>query len=199
MNLQRLIVTAIYLTAGFGVSPQGWTQAPPDLPASTRLSLPGDKHRWLEPLAGKWAVEMRVWPMAGAQPIVSKEMVASREWILGGRYLREELSGQFAGNPSSRIGILSFNNLEERFEFSTIDSFEPGQMWYASRSVGTSKLISMSGENTEAGFGAKPTGRKRDLRLDIEIAKGSNTQRIFVKYAGEPEFLFVEQRFTPLP
>ena len=199
MNLTRFVVAAIYFIAYLGIFPPIQAQTVAELPASTRLAMPGDKHRWLEPLAGKWAVEMRVWPTASAQPIISMEMVASREWILGGRYLREEVSGQFAGNPSNRVGILSFNNLEERFEFSTIDSFEPGQMWYASRSVGTPKFISMAGENTEAGFGVKPTGRKRELRFDIEIATGSSTQRIFVKYAGEPEFLFVEHRFTPLP
>jgi hypothetical protein len=167
-----------------------------NLPASTRLAMPGEKHAWLQPLVGKWNIEMLVWPAPGAAPIVSKELQATREWILGGRYLKEELNGTFAGNPSSRTAIMSYNNLEERFELVTIDTFEPGQMWYTSQSDGNAGLISMHGDNTEAGFGPKPTGRKRALRFDFEIAKDRNVQRIYVKYPGEKEFLFVEQRFT---
>ena len=175
----------------------GYAQPTADtLPASARLAMPGEKHKWLEPLVGKWNVEMLVWPAAGAQPITSKEMTATREWTLGGRYLLENLAGNFAGNPANRIATLSFNNLEERFELSTIDTFEPGQMWYRSSTVGNPNRISMSGENTEAGFGAKPTGRKRDLRFDIEISADRNVQKIYVKYPGEAEYLFVEQRFT---
>lgn len=84
-----------------------------EMPASTRLAMPGEKHLWLEPLVGKWNVQMRVWPTAGATPIEST--------------------------------------------------------------------------------------RKRTLRFDIEIeiaGDGVNLQRIYVRYPGEPEFLFVEQRFT---
>jgi hypothetical protein len=167
-----------------------------ELPASTRLALPGAKHRWLEPLVGRWNVQMRVWPAPGATPIESTQLTASREWILGGRYLREELTGSFAGNPSHRLALLSYNNLEGRFELVTVDTFEPGQMWYASHTDGQPGLISLSGDNTEAGFGAKPTGRKRSLRFDIEIQGEVNMQRIYVRYPGEAEFLFVEQRFT---
>jgi hypothetical protein len=93
------------------------------LPSSARLALPGDKHRWLDPLVGQWKVEMKVWPAAGAAPIVSSDLRARREWILGGRYLREELSGNFAGSPSNRVALLGFNNLEERFELTTLDTF----------------------------------------------------------------------------
>jgi hypothetical protein len=197
MNLLRLLnmvltIAAVMLSLLISVP----AQAQSAMPASARLAMPGDKHKWLEPLIGKWNVAMFVWPAPGAQPITSKEMRATREWILSGRYLREELTGQFAGNPSNRVGILSYNNLDERFELLTIDTFEPGQMRYASQQPGTEKKITVIGESTEAGYGPKPTGRKRELRYEFEIEATRNVQRIYVKYPGEHEFLFVEQRFT---
>jgi hypothetical protein len=167
------------------------------LPAATRLALPGEKHKWLNPLVGTWNVAMRVWPAPGAQPITANTLTAKREWILGGRYLREELEGEFAGNPSHRIAILSYNNLDERFELSTIDTFEPGQMWYASHAANASNRINLHGDSVEAGFGPAPTGRKRALRFEFEIERDRNVQRIFVKYPAQDEFLFVEQVFTP--
>jgi hypothetical protein len=189
--------------AALGTFQGAWAQSAPapaaaaTLPASTRLALPGAQHQWLNPLVGQWAVEMFVYPAPGQAPIVSKDMSAKREWLLDGRYLREELQGTFAGYPSSRIAVLSFNNLDERWELSTVDSFEPGQMWYAGRSVGSPGRFELHGESTEAGLGPTPTGRKRDLRFEFEITDANkHVQRIYVKYPGAAEQLFVEQRFT---
>ena len=170
------------------------------MPASARLALPGAQHRWLDPLVGQWAVEMRVFVAPGQAPLVSKNMLATRSWILGGRYLREELSGIFAGNPSNRVAVLGFNNLDERWELSTIDTFEPGQMAYSGPVRGTPARFELHGESTEAGMGAAPTGRKRSLRFEFEVVNAdTNVERIYVKYPAQPETLFVEQIFTRKP
>jgi hypothetical protein len=171
--------------------------APASLPASTRLAMPGEQHRWLEPLVGNWTVEMLVYPGPGAAPFVAQGLQAKREWTLGGRYLREELRGSVMGNDSARDAILGFNRLDGRFELVTVDTFEPGQMFYAGRDEPTPTRFSMHGDSTEAGMGAEPTGRRRDLRFEFEIqGPDRNIQRIFVRYPGGSEFLFVEQRFT---
>lgn len=165
------------------------------LPAATRLAMPGENHAMLEPLIGEWQVEMRVYPGPGADPIVSNEMSSTREWILGGRYVQEKLSGTFAKNPSARLVIIGYNNLEERFELASFDTFEPGFMVYNGHEE--NGTISVEGVSIEAGFGPTPTGRHRDLRFDIEIEESRSVERIFVRYPGEDEFLFVEQIFTP--
>lgn len=164
------------------------------LPAATRLAMPGDNHMMLDPLIGTWAVEMRVFPGPGADPIVSTDLTATREWILGGRYVEENLSGQFAGNPSARLAIIGYNNLEARYELATFDTFEPGFMIYHGQAEG--ETVSVEGTSTEAGFGPEPTGRHRDLRFDLMIEGERSVQRIYVQYPGEEEFLFVEQIFT---
>lgn len=173
-----------------------FAQSEADLPASTRLALPGERHAWMTPLVGEWKVEMRVYPGPGAEPIVGDDLTATRELILGGRYLREELTGTFAGSPSSRTAVLGYNNLDGRFEMTTFDTFEPGQMVYVGRDEPTPGRFSLEGESTEAGLGPTPTGRKRDLRFEFEIAPDRSVERIYVRYPGEPEFLFVEQIFT---
>lgn len=166
------------------------------LPASTRLAAPGPMHERLKPLVGTWKVEMRVYPAPGAPAIVSKDLKATRTLILGGRYLQEELTGTFGGSPSSRLAILGYNNLDERFELTTFDTFEPGQMVYLGRDAPEGARFSLEGESTEAGFGPEPSGRKRDLRFEFEVAADRSVERIYVKYPGKPEHLFVEQIFT---
>lgn len=167
------------------------------LPAATRLALPGEKHKWLEPMVGDWTVEMLVYPAPGAAPVVSNDVTATRRWILDGRYVREELRGIVFGKPAARDGTLGYNALDGRFEWVTVDTFEPGQMIYLGRGDDTANRFTVFGESTEAGFGPEPTARKRALRFEFEIRDAnSNVQRIYARVPGQAEFLFVEQRFT---
>lgn len=161
--------------------------------ASARLAGPGPEHAWLDPLVGDWAVAMEVYPGPGADPIPQPPLTASREWILAGRYLREELR---AGDTILRDATFGYDRLHGRFELVTVDAFEPGQMVYRDRGDATTTRIELLGESTEAGMGPEPTGRERALRFEITIAgPDENVQRIFVTYPGQDEFLFVEQRF----
>ncbi|MFB9990495.1 DUF1579 family protein [Deinococcus oregonensis] len=153
-------------------------------------------HARLAPLVGTWRVTMRVWPAPGAQPLLSDDFTATRAWILGGRYLQENLQGTLAGNPSSRVMFLSYNNLEQRYELATMDSFEPGQMWYTSRTDGLPGRIELYGTSAEAGSLPEPTGRLRNLRFELELTDARSVERIYAQYPGQAEFLFVEQVFT---
>lgn len=162
--------------------------------ASERLAMPGEEHAWLEPLVGEWDVEMLVYPSPDVEPFAQPLMTATREWLLDGRYLREQLLG---GEVVLREGTMGFNRLDGRFELTTVDAYEPGQMVYQGRGDETPERMSLYGESTEAGMGAEPTGRKRDLRFEFEVlGPDENVERIFVTYPGGEEYLFVEQRFT---
>jgi hypothetical protein len=166
-----------------------------EMPASVRLAAPGPMHEPFKYLAGSWKVSMTVYPGPDLYPVKSDQMEAKRELLLGGRYLREELTGTFAGAPSSRLGILGYNALDERYEFVTFDTFEPGMMPYQGQRTAEG-VLELMGESTEAGMGAEPTGRKRMLRFEWSISPDESVQKIFSKYPAEPEFLFVEQRYV---
>lgn len=189
-----LLLATLTAAAVLGLSVQAQDEAGA---AAGRLASPGPEHAWMQPLVGSWDVEMLVYPGPGAEPIVSDQVSATREMILDGRYLREELRGTVFGQPSARDGVLGFNRLERRFEWTTQDTFEPGQMVYLGRGEGDADGWSMWGESTEAGFGPEPTGRKRDLRFEFEIVgPDRNIQRIYASFPGQDEYLFVEQRFS---
>lgn len=190
--MKTILTTTMLASTLFVMSP---AMAQDNLPAATRLAMPGENHTMLESLVGQWDVEMRVFPGPGADAIASGDMSATREWVLGGRYVKEELSGNFAGNPSERLMIIGYNNLEEQFELASFDTFEPGFMVYDGQADGPT--ISVEGVSLEAGFGPTPTGRHRDIRFEMTIEDDRSVQRIFVKYPAEDEFLFVEQIFTP--
>lgn len=194
--MPRLIRTAAMLAVLVGPV-AGQSQTAEQMPSSTRLAMPGEQHAWLEPLVGRWDVEMLVYPGPGAEPVVSDDVSATREWILGQRYIAEELRGTVFGAPSARNGVLGYNRLDGRFEWVKMDTFEPGQMIYLGRGDAGPEGFSLWGESNEAGMGPEPTGRYRELRFEFDIVDADyNVQRIFARYPGGEEFLFVEQRFT---
>lgn len=189
-NLTQALAVALSLAASSSL-PALAQEAPS---ASERLASPGEEHTWLEPLVGEWDVAMLVYPGPDAEPFAQPPLTATRELILGGRYLREVLRG---GDTALREATMGYNRLDGRFELTTVDAYEPGQMVYQGRGDETPSLMSLYGESTEAGMGPEPTGRKRDLRFEFEVVgPDENVERIFVTFPGEEEYLFVEQRFT---
>lgn len=189
-DLTRALALALCLAAG----PLPAIAQEAAASASERLASPGEEHAWLEPLVGEWDVAMLVYPGPDAEPFAQPPLTATREMILDGRYLREVLRGDDAALREATMG---YNRLDGRFELTTVDAYEPGQMVYQGRGDETPGMMSLYGESTEAGMGPEPTGRKRDLRFEVEVVgPDENVERIFVTYPGEAEYLFVEQRFT---
>lgn len=110
--------------------------------------------------------------------------------------MRKELSGIVFGNKSARDGVLGYDALDGRFERVAADTFRPGQMVYPGRGDETRSGFSLYGESTEAGFSP---AHRAPARLALRVRHSgadTNIQRIFAKFPGQPEFLFVEQRFT---
>jgi hypothetical protein len=112
--------------------------------ASERLANPGAEHAWLEPLVGEWDVAMLVYLSPGAEPFAQPPLTATREWTLGGRYLRETLR---SGDTTLREATMGYNRLDGRFELVTVDAYEPGQMVYQGRGDEKPEMMSLYGEN----------------------------------------------------
>ena len=90
----------------------------------------------------------------------------------------------------------SLGSEEERYELVSMDSFGPGQIWYAGREPSVPGQIELYGTGVEAGGGPEPTGRRRDPRFEFEVRASGSVARTYTTYPGSDEFLFVEQVFT---
>jgi hypothetical protein len=71
---------------------------------------PGPAHKALEPLVGEWDVEA---PWTGVSKATTR-----RQWILGGRYLQEEFTGEINQKPYQGLGIMGYDNFRKKY-FST--------------------------------------------------------------------------------
>ena len=84
-------------------------------------ATPGPEHERLAGMAGEWALTVSMWMQPGAEPVVS-QATASRRMILGGRYLEEEVTGEFMGTQFVGRGLSGYDNVTGRHWGTWVDS-----------------------------------------------------------------------------
>lgn len=93
--------------------------------AYMKLAEPGEHHAMLNPMAGEWVVEtkFRMGPDGEWQPSSSE---ASIDWVLGGRFLKQEVSSppsEFMPVPFEGLGYLGFDNYKKEYVSVWMDTF----------------------------------------------------------------------------
>jgi hypothetical protein len=169
-----------------------------------RNGQPGEMHRRLNALVGEWNVKMTLYIAGGsaAKPITATDLICHREWLAetGNRHLRDVTRGMVGGNPYYRLGILSYSNIDKRYEWNTVDALNANMMTYkgARGSGSTEGDIVMSGEFTDQGvlgdaYIGKSIGQKTVIR--IESAE-RHVFELYFKPPGEKERLVARADYS---
>jgi hypothetical protein len=110
---------------------------------------------------GNWTTRQRVWSSPGTEPIELPPMVVSRRMVRG--VFLEEVMEAAPGSdqdPFTRVAYLSFNPINRRFEYVTLDSRYPPIMFETSVDDkiedGRAIILYVTGFTTPSGFGEIP-------------------------------------------
>ena len=166
--------------------------------AFERLSVPGPRHQALAPLMGRWHVEMTT-RTAGGAATTSADVTATKEWYGGGRYVREEVSGTFAGKPHNKLTVLGYNAVRRRYEYVTADDHDAAILLYATLpgAEGDGRSITLFADYVYAGDGPEVAGSLVTIRTVIGIdGPDRHTLRNFYAPPGGAEYLFLEYVYT---
>jgi len=119
---ERRILWAIALGASMASGAARGQQAPP---AAVRMNQLGSENLALAQQAGTWNVTETVWDSPGAEPVTTTGLVAERRMV--GSTLQEVIAPASGGpGPAfQRIDYLSFNRVEGRWEYVSMDSRAP--------------------------------------------------------------------------
>lgn len=151
--------------------------------------IPGAGHAVLAPLEGTFKVEMSVYMLMGTpeKPAISRDIVCRRIWVGDGRFLRDVTEGSFAGSPYYREGLLGFSNVDQRYEWVTVDGSNANMMIYRGENGSGARLpIEMSGVFTDQGWlGEKMAGKPVGMRTVISIE--SHDRHVFELYFTPPD------------
>ncbi len=110
------------------------------------MSAPGKEHEALKPLVGTFSCTTRFW-MDPSQPPQESTSTAERRWILGGRYVAEEVKGTVMGMPFEGFGITGYDKPQKQYHAYWIDSMGTGTWTSTGTADSSGKVFTFTGEN----------------------------------------------------
>jgi hypothetical protein len=139
--------------------------APPDEKAMMEMmakaATPGEHHKKLEPLVGKFEAKVTSWTDPSKPPLQSTA-TAERKWILGNRYVEEQFSGTFMDQPFTGIGYTGYDNVGKKYVSIWMDSMSTGVM--DMKGTATGNAISETGSMVDPMSG-KPMNLKSKMTI----------------------------------
>jgi hypothetical protein len=122
-----LFATAV---PGAAQPPEGG-EMPPEMAAMMQAwaaaATPGEPHAELAKAAGTWKMTVKFWMEPGGEPMVS-EATATRQMMLGGRYLQEKVEGVTMGQPFEGFGLSGYDNVRGKYWSIWMDNMSTGTM-----------------------------------------------------------------------
>jgi len=104
------------------------------------LATPGAAHKRLEPLIGNFKTKGTFWMTPGAPPTTT-EGKAVQSWLFDGRFVKQEYTGTFEGQPFSGLGITGYDNADGLYHGIWIDSMGTMMMPVSSGKVDASGKV----------------------------------------------------------
>ena len=160
------------------------------------FATPGDEHKRLQPLVGKWAYEVR-WQMAPDAPAETSKGTGEYKWIMDGRYLQQECTGAQPEGPEGMImkglGLIGYDNMKKQYFCVWIDNMGTGVMSGYGTADAEGKVITMKGE-----FSNPMTGNANEKWRTVTRIE-SPDKHVFEMYGPDPsgkEFKCMEITYT---
>jgi hypothetical protein len=153
---------------------------------------PGPGHAKLKALEGRWNAKSQAWMKPGDKAMDSKG-VATFEWILGGRFLRQKFLGDWAGQKFEGLMHIGYDNLRRQYVTTWMDSMGTGLVYSTGQSDESSKTI-----RDEGTYSCPMTGEtSKWFRSEWHIPGGDTaTYRMFGRDDSGKEYKTMEIVYT---
>ena len=124
----RYICTAVIvagtLIASFALAEDASQKTDPSMEEMMKKAeaagTPGAAHKALEPLVGNWTAEVKSWMTPGAPPTVT-QATAKSTWVMNGRFVQQEFTGDFMGKPFRGVSLTGYDNTKKKYSNVWID------------------------------------------------------------------------------
>ncbi|MBI4387703.1 MAG: DUF1579 domain-containing protein [Candidatus Omnitrophica bacterium] len=111
------------------------------------LMVPSEAHKVLEGFAGNWTYTSKFW-MVPDGPTEESIGTATHTVVYGGRFLKQEIKGNWMNEPFEGIGYTGYDNIKQEYVSTWIDSMATGIMMVSGQYDAATKTLKQSGENS---------------------------------------------------
>jgi hypothetical protein len=109
-----------------------------------KYATPGQNHKLLEPLIGSWNVSTK-FQMGPDAPMDTSSGTSECKWILGGRFVSEEVTGNMGGMPFHGLGLTGYDNYKQKFFNIWMDEMSTTYMISAGAVDSSGKIFTLTG------------------------------------------------------
>ena len=159
--------------------------------AMVKAATPGEPHKKLDPFVGNWNVSTKMWNAPGAPPEEGTGS-ATAKWVLGGRYVEQQFTGDFMGMPFTGLGYTGYDNVKKQYVGTWMDSFSTSIMVSAGAADPSGKVMVFAGNMDDPMTG-------QTIRMDQKIIVIDNDKHIMEGWMpghdGKP-FKMMELTYT---
>lgn len=155
-----------------------------------KVSTPGEEHARLNDMVGSWTTKTTMW-MDPENPMVSTGTAEVR-WILGGRFLQQEFSGEMMGKPFDGIGITGYDIYNMKYVSFWIDNSSTAFFTSEGSFDQSGTVLTMYGKMDEWMTGERDKNVKYVTRFSgkdasvfeiHDLAIGENAKVVRIEYA----------------
>ena len=130
-----------------------------------KFMTPGDAHKALNATVGTFDAKVTMWMQPGAPAQVSNATSVGT-WVLGNRYVEEQVSGTFMGMPFQGIGYTGYDNGKKQYVGTWIDNFGTGVMTSSGSSADNGKTFNFKSMTTDPMTGKDMPGEMKMTMTD---------------------------------
>ena len=107
--------------------------------------------------------------MDPSQPPTESEGTSEAKWVMGNRYVRQEVKGSFGGMEFNGVGVTGYDNLKKKYVSAWIDNMGTGIATATGEVDKTGKVFTFTGEEIDPSSGKTIKGR------DVTTLNGDGT------------------------
>ena len=154
-------------------------------------ATPGENHKRLDDMAGTWDATTTVW-MEPGKPSTTKGTTEIK-WVLGGRFLQQEFSGEMMGMPFNGMGFTGYDNFNKKYIGFWIDNSSTAMATMEGTADASGRVITMLGKSDDPGTGEHGKTMKYVARL---VNKDRHVFEIYDLSRGDKETKVLEISYT---
>jgi hypothetical protein len=137
------MLIALALACGFGAA-LAQDMTPEQQQAMMKAMTPGDHHKHLERFAGKFEYTSKMWMAPGA-PAMESKGTSESTMIMGGRYLKDVVSGNAMGMPFEGLGVMGYDNVTGEYTVAWVDNMGTGILRASGACSDDGKVLTFEG------------------------------------------------------
>lgn len=177
MKTPMMIKAGLLMAIGLACAPAAFAQDTQKMSAEQQAMMEawqkaatvGTQHKLMEALVGDWTTAQTMW-MDPKAPPMKETGKSSNSLVMGGRYLRQDFTGQWQGQPFHGQGYMGYDNVTGKHFSSWMDDASTGMFLAHGDYDAATRTYTFTGEMTDPTKG----GAKIPVRSTLRVVDKDN-------------------------